>query len=38
MSIENFITKLGGGTIISLDSNEVTFKLISFEGNPIVKP
>jgi len=38
MSIDNFITKLGEGTIISLDSNEVAFKLTSFEGNPIVKP
>jgi len=38
MTINNFITKLGEGTIILLDSNKVAFKLTSFEWNPIVKP
>lgn len=38
MTIDNFITKLGEGTVISLDSSEMAFKLASFKNNPIVKP
>ena len=38
MTLDNFITKLGEGTVVSLDSGEVAFKLSSFENNPIVKP
>lgn len=38
MILDNSITKLGEGTIVSLDSGEVAFKLASFENNPIVKP
>jgi len=38
MILDNFITKLGEGTVVSLDSGEVAFKLASFENNPIVKP
>lgn len=38
MILDNSITKLGEGTIVSLNSGEVAFKLASFENNPIVKP
>lgn len=38
MTLDNFITKLGEGTVVSLDSGEVAFKLAPFENNPIVKP
>ena len=38
MILDNFITKLGEGTVVLLDSGEVAFKLASFENNPIVKP
>jgi len=38
MVLNSFITKLGEGTVVSLDSGEVAFKLSSFENNPIVKP
>ena len=38
MILENSITKLGEGTVVTLDSGEVVFKLASFENNPIVKP
>ena len=38
MVLNSFITKLGEGTVVSLDSGEVAFKLDSFENNPTVKP
>ena len=38
MILDNSVTKLGEGTVVSLDSHEVVFKLASFEGNPIIKP
>lgn len=38
MILENSITQLGEGTVVTLDSGEVVFKLASFENNPIIKP
>ena len=38
MTLDNVITELGEGTVVSLDSGEVAFKLASFKNNPIVKP
>lgn len=38
MTLDNSIAKLGEGTIVSLDSGEVVFKLAAFDNNPIVKP
>ena len=37
-SLDNTIMNLGEGTIASLDSGEVVFKLAAFDNNPIVKP
>lgn len=38
MTLDTSIAKLGEGTIVSLDSGEVVFKLAAFDNNPIVKP
>ncbi len=37
-ALDKTIQKLGGGSVVKLDSGEVTFKLDSFENNPIIKP
>ncbi len=38
MTLDNSIAKLGEGTIVSLDSGEMVFRLAAFDNNPIVKP
>ena len=37
-ALDKTIQKLGVGSVVKLDSGEVTFKLDSFENNPIIKP
>ena len=37
-ALDKTILKLGEGSVVKLDSEEVIFKLDSFENNPIVKP
>lgn len=36
--LDRTIQTLGEGSVVKLDSGEVTFRLDSFEGNPIIKP